>query len=77
MLICEREVETVYHILWDCLLARDVWGASNKVFQKSNLQGPDFLSLAEQMVQKHGVEVFMNFVALVHRIWLPRNTFVH
>jgi hypothetical protein len=56
---------------------RDVWGASDKVFQKSSLQEPDFLSLAEKILQNHGVDVFTTFVGLARKIWLRRNEFVH
>jgi hypothetical protein len=50
--ICNLESETTYHILWGCPFARDVWGASSRVFQKSTFSGPGFLQVAEGGVSK-------------------------
>jgi hypothetical protein len=41
--ICEREVETSHHALWNCPAARDVWSGGEIFFQKSWIDGADFL----------------------------------
>lgn len=33
--ICGLEVETMGHILWSCLVARDTWGMCGRKLQKS------------------------------------------
>jgi hypothetical protein len=48
--ICEGEEETVYHALWQCPAARDMWSAGCVKFQKSCLGGPKFLQVAEGML---------------------------
>ena len=55
----------------------DIWGASARIFRKSNLQEPDFLGLVEKILQTHGLEVFTMFVGMARKIWLRRNEFVH
>jgi hypothetical protein len=32
--ICNLEVETTLHVLWDCPASIDVWGASHRFFQQ-------------------------------------------
>jgi hypothetical protein len=48
--ICEKEDETVFHVLWQCPAATDVWSASCTKFQKSCFEGPNFLQVAEGML---------------------------
>ena len=50
--ICEKEEETTFHILWQCPLAQDVWGAGCATFQESIVNGPSFLSVVEEMWTK-------------------------
>jgi hypothetical protein len=40
---CKFEVESVKRILWDCLLANDVWGGCGKSMQKSVVVGDTLL----------------------------------
>jgi hypothetical protein len=42
--LCEQEVETTFHILWQCISARDVWGFGSVIFQKSCYNKPDFFA---------------------------------
>ena len=76
-LICDVEDETVYHILWQCPSARDVWRAGCAKFQKSNFEGPSFLHVAEEMLGKCDMAKFAQFVSVARRIWLRRNEVVH
>lgn len=66
--ICEREEETVYHALWRCPGARDVWSAGSKKFQKSNHEGPTFLQVAKEMVSICDPTEFAYFVNIARRI---------
>jgi ribonuclease HI len=76
-LLCEREPETAFHILWQCPSAGDVWGAGGKVFQKSSFKGPDFIQVVEEMLRKCDPEEFSQFVGIARRIWLRRNEVMH
>ena len=48
--ICEKEDETVFHVLWQCPAARDVWSVGCTKFQKSCFRGPNFLQVVEGML---------------------------
>ena len=51
-LLCEQEAETTFHILWQCISAKDIWGSGSIVFQKSCYNELDFLQVAEDMISK-------------------------
>jgi hypothetical protein len=74
---CEQEVETCSHILWLCPLARDVWSMGPLKIQKSSLTGPDFMQIIESIFYVCSEEETIQFVGLVHRIWLKRNEVLH
>jgi hypothetical protein len=40
--ICEREPETMFHALWQCPLARDVWSTGGNCSKRASLLGPIF-----------------------------------
>lgn len=65
------------HILWDCPLARDVWGAKGSMFQKCSIHEVAFLHLEEQILSNFGMEKFGFFADLSRRIWLRRNDLIH
>jgi hypothetical protein len=48
-LICETEVETVVHALWECPLARDVWCVGCPKLQKRSSFGKDFIQVVEDI----------------------------
>jgi hypothetical protein len=75
--IYEREPKTMVHALWACLATSDVWGSSNKMFQKYEQEGMNFMQIAEHMLRKGGVEVLTIFVNLSCQIWVHRNKWVH
>jgi hypothetical protein len=75
--ICEQEPETTIHALWTCLAARDVWCVGEKIFQKSCIEGPTFLTLVEGLLQRCSSEEFAQFMSIAWRIWLRRNEVIH
>ncbi|XP_059450901.1 uncharacterized protein LOC132181678 [Corylus avellana] len=75
--ICGLEVETVFHILWRCPSAMDVWGEGDRKFQKSSLNGPQFVQVVERMFQVCNLDEMRLFVGLARRIWLRRNEVIH
>ena len=44
--ICQQQEETVAHVLWECPLARNVWGMVKGQLQKCNSKTPNFYILA-------------------------------
>jgi hypothetical protein len=75
--ICGLEEETVFHILWQCSSAMDVWSEGVRKFQKSAHGGPNFLQVVEDMFSTCDEEEMRLFVGLARRIWLRRNESVH
>ena len=49
---CSGALETVIHVLWECLSAMDVWGVSWKCIQKSCQGGDSFRSIVEVMIHR-------------------------
>lgn len=75
--ICGLEEETVFHILWECPSAMDVWSEGVQKFQKSTHRGPSFLQVVEDMFSTCDEEEMRLFVGMAQRIWLRRNEIVH
>ncbi|XP_059446901.1 uncharacterized protein LOC132178490 [Corylus avellana] len=71
------EEETVFHILWTCPSAVDVWGASERCFQKGSLHDPDILRVVEGFLNNYGKEALTVFVDTARRIWFRRNEVIH
>ena len=71
------EIESVFHILWQCPSAMDVWLMGPKKIQKSSFPGPDFLHVVEGLLKKCDLDDFVFFVTLARRIWLRRNEVNH
>jgi hypothetical protein len=76
-MICEQEPESVFHVLWKCPLACDVWSARCATFQKSSYEGPTFMQVVEEMYEKCHRGEFCLFVSIARRIWLRRNGLIH
>ncbi|XP_059436227.1 uncharacterized protein LOC132169166 [Corylus avellana] len=55
---CEKEPETVYHALWGCPAATDVWGSSRRIFQKCVIEGSNFMETAEYILERSGAAEF-------------------
>lgn len=75
--VCGIEVETGFHILWNCPSAMDVWSLCSVKFQKSSFQGPRFMQVVEGVFKKCTQEELQQFVGIARRIWLRRNEVVH
>jgi hypothetical protein len=69
--ICEREDETVEHILWSCSSANDVWGCGIRKLQKSQCV------IFEEITAKYDDSVVEFFAVVARRIWMRRNATVH
>jgi ribonuclease HI len=76
-LICGREVESVFHILWQCPSSMDVWSGGCLRIQKCSFTGPDFLEVMEGLLNKCTGEELEIFSCIVRRIWLRRNEVLH
>lgn len=50
--VCGLEVETGFHILWQCSSAMDVWSMGHVVFQKSFFTRPEFRQVVEYMFER-------------------------
>jgi ribosomal protein L37AE/L43A len=50
--LCGREVESRFHILWQCPSAMDVWSKGCPKIQKSSFVGPDFMQVVEGVFSK-------------------------
>ena len=75
--ICERELETTFHALWQCPLARDILSAWGKLFQKSGFAGPDFMQVVDSMLCRGNRDEVAQFVSISRRIWLRQNGLVY
>jgi hypothetical protein len=70
---CEQDMETCFHILWQCPSARDVWSMGPIKIQKSFFSSPDFMQIVEGIFGACTEEEMVQFVGLARRIWLRRN----
>jgi hypothetical protein len=76
-LFCKTEVETTKHILWDCPLAADVWGACGRIIQKSYVAGYSFAEVMEVLFDRCNGEDDEVYAETAKRIWFRRNSVVH
>jgi hypothetical protein len=67
----------VIHVLWECSAARDVWGDSDRCFQKSTIDCNSFLQLAETMMARCGTDEIISFVRIARKLWHRRNEWIH
>ncbi|XP_041003875.1 uncharacterized protein LOC121249222 [Juglans microcarpa x Juglans regia] len=74
--VCVLEVEIVYHVLWSCSAAADVWADKSSPVQKWPRVGGDFLGLWQAMVEKLQAEVLDLVATVMRNIWLRRNIYV-
>jgi hypothetical protein len=71
--ICGAAIETVGHILWSCVAARDVWLENMKPIQKSTSDEIDFQHLFVQLYDRLEVEDFQRFGFVARQLWFRRN----
>jgi ribonuclease HI len=75
--ICCQEKETVFHVLWECPAAQDVWGASERVFQKRKTLGTDFMVLVGDLADTLSRGELFLFAVTAKEIWRRRNVVLH
>ncbi|KAF5458726.1 hypothetical protein F2P56_022736, partial [Juglans regia] len=74
--ICGSNEESVFHILWSCPSAADVWAESNSPMKKWANEGVDFMSLWIKMINALKNEDIEWMAVVMRRIWLRRNRFI-
>jgi hypothetical protein len=75
--ICDREDETVEHILWSCPSSKDVWGGGPRSLQKCGEIEGLFPSFFEAMMRRCNKEDLELFAVTARKIWLRRNSVIH
>jgi ribonuclease HI len=76
-IFCKQEVESTRHVLWDCLVAMDVWGGCDRKFQKAQFQGTDFRDVWEDLILRCNGDELAFSAILARNIWQRRNLVVH
>jgi hypothetical protein len=66
--ICGNEEETTFHALWDCMVARDVWGGSLRKFQKASGRGSDFRQIFEGLHDRCDHQEMDMFAVITRKI---------
>lgn len=67
--ICEREIETSVHVLWDCSIAVDVWGGMTCVFSKWKRHFSDFQLLWSEMIVNLNRESLELASVMLYHLW--------
>jgi hypothetical protein len=75
--LCNQEIESTRHVLWDCPTAQDVWCACDRIFQKSSFEGSGFREIWEALIMRCNQEELAFSAILARNIWFRRNSFVH
>jgi hypothetical protein len=75
--LCNQEIESTRHVLWDCPAAQDVWCACDRIFQKSSFEGSGFREIWEALIMRCNQEELAFSAILARNIWFRRNSFVH
>jgi hypothetical protein len=75
--ICESERKTVLHALWGYPAMEDIWRNSKRKIKKCSTEGMNFMTTAENILEKCGLDDFGLFVQLTRQIWYRRNKWVH
>lgn len=73
---CEKEDESIFHALWRCPAAQDVWGGGSVVFQKCVSAKESFSHVMEGCIQRFNKENLDLMVVISKRIWLRRKRLV-
>lgn len=74
--ICKQSVETMDHILCECLLASDVWGHCARSIQKSGSNSQAFKEQVEKQLANLTQEEMEEFAVMCWKIWKRRNEFI-
>jgi hypothetical protein len=73
---CTIEEESIFHAIWSCIAARDVWGTKNSCFQKCSCEGPTFRKLFEYCMGRMSREELELMAVTSRKIWLCRNALI-
>ncbi|KAL0002033.1 hypothetical protein SO802_015814 [Lithocarpus litseifolius] len=73
--ICQQHEETVAHVLWECPIARNVWGMVQGQLQKCNSEASNFYILARQLEEKLPKKDLELWAMVSWSIWNARNRF--
>lgn len=68
-IFCEREQETMMHILWECPSSTDVWSACDRRIQKTQAQNITFLDVVDSLLLRCNGEEMNLFALIANRIW--------
>ena len=71
------EVETRFHILWQCPSTMDAWTMGVAKFQKCSFAGHDFMQLLEYFFDKCDLEKLKIFAGMSRHLWLRQNDLIH
>ena len=71
--LCQREMESVLHVLWECAVAVDVWAGSTKRIRKCGGGQNGFLQLLEVLIHRLPLEEVEMFLVQAWMLWTQRN----
>jgi hypothetical protein len=74
--ICPQQVETVFHILWECPSSMAVWQKGSRRIQMLVVESNDGLGLVQQLLLKLEPEEFVEAMTVARLIWLRQNAFI-
>ncbi|XP_042980188.1 uncharacterized protein LOC122310339 [Carya illinoinensis] len=75
-LICLTEEEIVFHALWSCKSAQDVWYLGSRQLQKMSSFAESFRELLESMLEKFPSEILCEMAVTAKLLWHQRNNLV-
>ena len=67
--LCQREMESVLHVLWECNVAVQVWAGSSKRIHKCGGSHNSFMQLLEMLFYRLPVEEVEMFVVQAWLLW--------
>jgi hypothetical protein len=74
---CEKDEETVEHILWSCPSAQDVWSCGPRKLQKATGMYLTFFHVFGEMLGRCELAELELMAVVARTIWFRRNTVVH
>ncbi|XP_023911186.1 uncharacterized protein LOC112022794 [Quercus suber] len=69
--------KSAIHVLWECLVAQDVWAVSVRRLQKGVGGQCDFRQLMEELLLKLPTEELKIFLVQAWLLWTQRNSVIH
>jgi hypothetical protein len=74
--VCLIEEENVFHALWGCSGAQDVWGFGPKCLHKCSMLGDSFVALFEFLLHRLNLEQMALMAMVAQKIWFRRNALI-